>query len=366
MSTDSQSKENLSNDFDFLEVIPDADLEAIWESLQNGGESLGDAVGFDDAALNSVEEIALGYYRSRRYDQAATIYGFVLQMNTKRSSAWRGLGACAHAQQSYLIAMRCYQAACSWNPQDVVSKVYTGECMCMLGDKESGLALLEEVVEQGSEDSTALPYITRARAIIGADGGIPPRVVLLKEGQQLIAETEEALSAMGAVFDEDREIEMDDMMRNPQLRDGIATVKEAIREGRLTYADVGGFTEIELEGAYASACNLAAAGQGVEAIEICGYLMMVDPYKGRYYQLVGVSLQRMKQYELADHYYRIALTLDKEDPMSLIYRGECKIMLGRIDEGVDFVKEGVGLAEGKAEHKEVQSRGEILIKQFGA
>ena len=169
--------------FDITEIIdeiPETDLETLLEGLQDGAECVADVYGFDDEALSAIEEMALGYYRSRRYEQAATIYGLVLQMNVKRSNAWRGLAACAHAQKSYLVAMRCYQSAVHWNPEDIVSKVYAGECMCMAGDTEGGVAALEEVVDSNVTDIAMLPYITRARAIIGANGGVPPKVVLIK------------------------------------------------------------------------------------------------------------------------------------------------------------------------------------------
>ncbi len=366
MTTESTTAAELNENLSFLDDIPDADLEAIWEAVQDGANTYGEVVGIDDASLNTIEDIAISYYRSRRYEEAAVIYGFILQVNPNRPTAWRGLGACAHAQKGYDIALRCYQAAFHWNPADVISKVYAGECLCMLGDKAAGLKLLQAVIEQGSEDMAELPYITRARAIVGADGGVPARVVLVKEGDKLIGETEEVLREMGVEFDPDAEINLEDMMRNPKLRQGFADVKEALREGRLTYADVGGFTDFELDGTYAVACNYANIGQGLQAIQICGYLMLIDPYKGRYYQLVGICLQRMKQYDLADHYYRIALSLDSDDPMTLIYQGEVKIMQGKIDEGVGIISKGVELAASNSELHDVKSRGEILIQQFGS
>ena len=168
------------------------------------------------------------------------------------------------------------------------------------------------------------------------------------------------------MIDDDREIQLDDFMLNPQLREGVASVKEALREGQLTYADVGGFTDIELDGAYASAVNLLAAGKSVDAIQTCGYLMMIDPYKGRYYQLVGIALQRMKQYQFAEYYYRVGISLDKEDPMSHVYLGECKIMQGQTDDGLELVRKGLEFAGEDPEHGDVVSRGKVLLKQFGA
>jgi tetratricopeptide (TPR) repeat protein len=366
MATDVQSSTALQHDLSFLDDVSDADLESIWESIQEGDESLSEYMGFDEGALNGIEQIALGYYRARRYKQAASIYGFILRLDIERASAWRGLGACAHAEKSYLLALCSYEAAVHWQPEDIVSRVYAGECLCMLGDRESGLAKLQEVVDGGSEDNSLLPYVTRARAIIGAEGGVPARIVLMKQGKELLAETEEALRDMGVEFDENAEVGLEDMMRNPQLRQGLKDVKEAMEEGRLTLAEVGGFSDIELDGTYAVASNHVNAGQTVEGIEICGYLMMLDPYNGRYYQLAGIALQRMKLYDFAEHYYRVALTLDKKDPMTMVYRGESKILSGQIDEGIEIIKEGVALAEGNTELLELKERGEVLLRQFGS
>ena len=57
---------------------------------------------------------------------------------------------------------------------DLVSAVFTGECLCMLGEQAEGIRVLEAVVAKGSENPAYLPYLTRARAIIAAEGGKPP------------------------------------------------------------------------------------------------------------------------------------------------------------------------------------------------
>jgi len=145
----------------------------------------------------------------------------------------------------------------------------------------------------------------------------------------------------------------------------LGDLGKAVDDGRLTYAQIGGFTETELQGAYACACKYAEMGQVLQAIQIAGYLMFLDPYNAGYYQLVGICLHRMKQYENADHYYKMALTLDKENPMTLVYQGEAKLMLGRADEGIQLIKQGVNGAKGKPEWKELAERGNVLIRQFG-
>ena len=154
-------------------------------------------------------------------------------------------------------------------------------------------------------------------------------------------------------------------MHNPKLSAQFRDIAEALRDGRLTYAEVGGFTENELDGAYAAACQYVELGQVVEAMQICGYLMMLDSYNARYYQLVGICLQRLKQYEQAVHYYRMALINEPGDAMSLVYQGECTIMTGEVDAGLAMVRQGAEACEPGAEDAAIAERAKQLLTQFG-
>lgn len=352
-------------DFSFLEEISDQSIEDIVSAVQDGATSYAEAMGFSPEALRAIEQIALGYYRGRQFDRSALVYSFILGLEHTYAAAWRGLGACCHAEKKYSLALYCYRGALEQDATDMVSAVFTGECLCMVGEQAEGIRVLEAVVERGSDNAAYLPYLTRARAIIAAEGGKPPRVVLMEKGEKLARTISEEMVQVLVDFDDDREVELEDIMRNPQLSEDFKEVAQALKDGRLTYAEVGGFTENELDGAYAAACQYVEMGQVIEAMQICGYLMMLDPYNGRYYQLVGISLQRLKQYEQADHYYRMALVNDKTNAMTMVYQGECKIMAGHVDGGLEIVRKGLEAAGDDPEHAAVAERARQLLQQFG-
>ena len=352
-------------DFSFLEEISDQSIEDIVSAVRDGANSYAQAMGFSPEALRAIEQIALGYYRGRQFDRAALVYSFLLGLEHTYASAWRGLGACCHAEKKYSLALYCYRCALELDSMDLVSAVFTGECLCMLGEQAEGIRVLEAVVAKGSENPAYLPYLTRARAIIAAEGGKPPRMVLMEKGEKLARHISEEMVQVLVDFDDDREVELEDIMSNPKLSEDFKEIAKALEEGRLTYAEVGGFTENELDGAYAAACQYVEMGQVIEAMQICGYLMMLDPYNGRYYQLVGISLQRLKQYEQADHYYRMALVNDKNNPMTMVYQGECKIMAGHVDGGLEIIRKGLELAGNDPEHAAVADRARQLLQQFG-
>ena len=95
------------------------------------------------------------------------------------------------------------------------------------------------------------------------------------------------------------------------------------------------------------------------------FVLMVALVRLGYFLAFKVpALQRMKQYEAADSYYSMALTLDKGNAMSLVYRGESMIMAGHVDDGLKIIGEGVTAAEGNVEMTELLDRGKLLLKQF--
>jgi tetratricopeptide (TPR) repeat protein len=344
---------------DLLDSIPDADLEALVQSIKDGAATPGESLGFGPEALTSIERMALGYYRGKKYGQAAVLYSFVLRMDPDRAGAWRGLGACCQAQKLYAVAARCYEAAVRCDPKDIVSQVFWGECLCQTGQTQAGLTLLREVLKTGTSEARYKPYLTRASAIVGAEGGVPPKLVLLQAGKKMIAEAAEL-----ANDDPNREITARDIQNNPKLAGMLREIGELVAKGRLSYAELGGFTKNELDGAYGSACEYAQMGRVAEAIQIAGYLALVDPQNGRYYQLTGICWQRMKQYEAADHYYGMSLIFDKENARTLCYQGECRLMLGKVEEGLDLLARGVKAAGPKKDLADVASRGQALLAQF--
>ncbi|MFC1611455.1 hypothetical protein ACFL6C_10880 [Myxococcota bacterium] len=357
--------DNLKLDLSLFANMPEEDLDDILASIAAGAERPADFLGFDEGALNAIENIALGFYRSRLWDRASLVFGFALRMDSGRVSCWRGLGACALANKEYPIAKVCFESALERVPNDLIAKVFLGECLCLAGDIENGLVMLKEAIEQGSNNMAIKPYITRARAIMAADGGVPPSIVLKQKGKAIAEEAAQILEEAGVVLDPSRELNIEDIKNNPELAGMLSEITKAFEDGALTLAEIGGFTESELDGAYVCACKYAEMGQLQEAMQIAGYLIFIDPYKGHYYQLVGICLQRLKVYEAAEHFYMLSLTLKPGEPRSLVYRGESKIMMGKLDDGLELIREGLVQAQASPEHNELVERGNVLLRQFG-
>ena len=354
------------HDFSFLDKIPERDLEDLVVSLNDGVATPGEALGFSEEALNTVEQVAIAHYHAQKLGAAATLFGFMLQMNPRRASAWRGLGACAQTLKKYGVACHCYDRALHGDASDIVSHVYLGESLCLLGKREEGVQVLMGALTKGAGKPEAKPYLLRARAIVVSDGMIPNRIFMSPKAHEIHQRSLSAIKATSEVaYDPDKPLHVDDIKRNPALASSLKDLETFVKQGRLSFGDIGGFTDKEINGTYAVAANLVANNQDVVGLQLAGFLLMLDPYKPRYYQLAGIAFQHLKQYPLADFCYDYALVLEQpKDARTLAYKGESRIMMGDIDTGVKLVREGVAAAANKREYEDVLKRGEALLKQF--
>jgi tetratricopeptide (TPR) repeat protein len=343
-----------------LEKVPDADLMDIYNAIKEGAKTPADVFGFTPEALNTVESMALAYYRARHYGQAAQLYGFILQMNPKRATAWRGLGACSHGRKEYALARTCYLLAVQYDDTDLISKVFLGETLCLIGEREAGVKYLEEVIAKGATDPACRPYLTRARAVVNAKGGMPPRFIMLEEGKKVVDQAQALMAKEAAEWD-NAEVSKATIRSHPRLAKKLKAVNALLASGGLTLAQVGGFTDNELDGAFGCACQYATMGKFGDAMMITGFLAFVDPYKSRYHQLTGICWQRLKHYVSAKRAYEIALVMDPNDVVTMAYLGECQLLLGQKAGGVETLQKVIKLAAGKPQLEETARRSQTLL-----
>ncbi len=143
---------------------------------------------------------------------------------------------------------------------------------------------------------------------------------------------------------ENQEAWWQEALEQPDLRARFDEVHQAVVKGDLTLAQVGGFTPEELDSAYAATCKLITTGKLKAALQVAGYLILIDPWQGRNYYLTGVCFHRLGQCERAVHYYQVALKFD-EDAVTTIALGEAKLVLGERKEARLLLQRGVRLAQ---------------------
>ena len=114
------------------------------------------------------------------------------------------------------------------------------------------------------------------------------------------------------------------------------------------------------------ACEYVRNDQVPEAVRIISALIFLSPKDARYYQLVGICLQRLKHHDIAEPYYRIAIMLDPADARTQVYLGESLMMQKKAQLAVACLNRGLELAEEKDDLQDVRDRAQILLKQAQA
>lgn len=155
------------------------------------------------------------------------------------------------------------------------------------------------------------------------------------------------------------------MAENEELRQGMAAITNMVKAGLLTLADVGGFSEAELEGGYSAAVAKLESEQPAKCLKILGTLLTLNPRVSKFYRLAGIALHRLKQYELADAYYDIALAFDPEDAISMIYRGETHLLMNKRFTARRLLVEGLKRADAEPELHAIAQRARAIAQALG-
>ena len=374
--------------------LADTDISELLDAVQTGVRTPGEFLGISPAVANTLESMALAFYRHRHYRFACSFYGFLLELDVNRGSAWRGLGACNQAMRIYPVAYYCYQNALEAQPTDLVSKVLLGETVCLMSYTEKGVQILQQALAMGTPVAAHLPYLKRAEAILQAhnaplqaasaeapaadrdsDGNtdtdenaaaperlkdLSPEELMEPVPQEKLAELADRFAAGGderALFDD------------PHMQRLVQKLSVGLELQTITLKDVAGFTDEQMFGGYVAACRYLDIGQPLMCMHIMGWMLYLDSRNPKYYQLVGLAAQHMKLWCLADYLYGLSLIFDGEttpNPITQIYRGEAKLFSEERHAGLDLLRAGLARCSKDPEEQDAAKRARTLLAQFGS
>lgn len=356
---------------ELLGRISEDELDMMIEAVKNGADSLAEAYGIEKKTLNAICQIGYSLYEAGHYDKAGPILGIVVQLDTEHQDAWRGLGAINQVLKRYEHAAYCYMQAIEsaerQDSTDLSSKVLLGECLLLNGKEEQGEMFLKEALESENYALSDAPYIRRGKAILASQLKDITPIVLLHGDKQvgrpnLSAEDGGEISVYTP---EDREINLDDIKQIPELEENFQAVIEELGKGTLNLADIGGFTQEQMDSLYAVATNYAQEERYEDALHIMSYLYILDMENTRNHIFVASVLMRMKQYESADHLLGMVRPMVEDDNiLYLLNSGETKLMVGKIQTGLELLEACVAVQSKTEKEKQYQNRAEKLIQMF--
>ncbi len=156
----------------------------------------------------------------------------------------------------------------------------------------------------------------------------------------------------------------DKAIQDPQLAANMDAVQTLFDTGEISIAAMGGFSDEEIDAAYASASHMIEIGRMAKAIKITGTLITLEPRRARNYLLTGLALHRLGKSELAEGYYHAALDLEPDNVHALLYRGEMLLNLGQEKLAAELLQEGIDVAGEAPELRAVVSRARVIMQSI--
>lgn len=134
--------------------LTEEDLEKAAKDFFDLG-TIAEMRGITHEELEAVYSTGFSFYNTGRYDDAETIFKFLVMFDHLEQKYWVGLGAVAQVKKEYAKAVVAYSYAGFLDLENPKPQYYAAECYYALGDKEkalSALACLEEYCPRGTEE----------------------------------------------------------------------------------------------------------------------------------------------------------------------------------------------------------------------
>lgn len=131
--------------------------------------------------------------------------------------------------------------------------------------------------------------------------------------------------------------------------------------GEVSLAELFALKPREVEVIFMMGHYLFNFGKYEPALKIFSVLTMYKPMVSKYWRAAGAANQALKKYKEAVVAYDMALTTNFEDVISYTYRGESKISLGQLAEGIDDLKRAVDIGSRKPFYAKWVNRARTLL-----
>lgn len=131
--------------------------------------------------------------------------------------------------------------------------------------------------------------------------------------------------------------------------------------GEVSLAELFALKPREVEVIFMMGHYLFNYGKYQAALNVFSVLTMYKPMVSKYWRAAGAANQALKKYKEAVLAYDMALTTNFEDVISYTYRGESKISLGQVEDGLVDLRKAVEVGTNKPFYNKWVNRAKTLL-----
>jgi type III secretion system low calcium response chaperone LcrH/SycD len=155
-----------------------------------------------------------------------------------------------------------------------------------------------------------------------------------------------------------------DVVKRDGLTDEqIQRITEDILRGKKTLQEVKGLSDDDVEAIYSVGHSLYLAARYGEARPVFNWLVLLNPYKGKYWLGLAACQQVMKDYKAALTAYALAaMTSAPRDPVPHFHAGECSLALNNPADAAKAFAMAVGFGKGRPRYDKLARKAEALLE----
>ena len=136
-------------------------VKEAYEVVFSGG-TLRDLKGVTDGEMEALYAIAYNYYSTGQYEEADTIFRFLVRLDHTNAKMWIGLGAVQQVRKEFSKAVASYGYASFLDLEDPKPQFYAAQCFLALGDVKNAESALAALDAYAPKDS---PYREKAKKL---------------------------------------------------------------------------------------------------------------------------------------------------------------------------------------------------------
>lgn len=145
----------------------------------------------------------------------------------------------------------------------------------------------------------------------------------------------------------------------------VEFVAKKFLRGEVSLGELFSLSDREIEVIFMMGHYLFNYGKYQAALNVFSVLTMYKPMVSKYWRAAGAANQALKKYREAIVAYDMALTTNFEDVISYTYRGESKISLGNVDDGINDLRRAVEVGATKPFYGKWVNRAKTLLSVRG-
>ena len=126
------------------------------------GGTLRDLKGVTDGEMESLYAVAYNYYATGHYEEADTVFRFLVRLDHTNAKMWIGLGAVQQVRKDFENAVASFAYASFLDLEDPKPQYYAAQCFLALGDLKSAESALAALDQYAPKDS---PFREKAKKL---------------------------------------------------------------------------------------------------------------------------------------------------------------------------------------------------------